>query len=323
MNDNYEMVSLADHSKKNGMRNRYIAAAAALAVAGFAFVFSITGSEDISAEDIGVTETAVPSVYETTEVTDAEEEIVPVADKPYIPDISEKVESYLSESAAAESAEADNMESLSEYEVSEYKYFANEHRDVEENDIVTTVTEAETEPETEAETEPVTEAETEPVTEAETEPETEAETEPAVQIADIQINEISIEEAPKGVDPESVERVSRFDIPGWLELDENGVPVNYTAAHTGKSCAYTAEPGALMSTGKTVFQGYVAVDPDIIPYGSELYIIADDGQVYGYAIAADTGYSVRVGDIIVDLFMDEYDDCINWGAKNVTIYVLK
>ncbi len=126
-----------------------------------------------------------------------------------------------------------------------------------------------------------------------------------------------------GVDPESVERVSRFEIPEWLKLDENGVPVEYTDTFTGKSCAYTAEPGALMSTGKTVFQGYVAVDPKLIPYGSELYIIADDGSVYGYAIAADTGYSVRVGDIVVDLFMDEYDDCINWGARNVTIYLLK
>ncbi len=137
------------------------------------------------------------------------------------------------------------------------------------------------------------------------------------------ISEFAEEITAGGVDPNSVERVSRFDIPEWLELDENGVPTSYTTTHTGKSCAYTAEPDALMSTGKTVFQGYVAVDPDIIPYGSELYIIADDGSVYGYAIAADTGYSARAGHIIVDLFMSEYDDCIRWGAKQVTIYVLK
>ena len=92
---------------------------------------------------------------------------------------------------------------------------------------------------------------------------------------------------------------------------------------TGNACAYTAAPDALMSTGKEVFQGYVAVDPDIIPYGSELYIVAEDGEVYGYAIAADTGYSVRKGHIIVDLFMNEYDDCIQWGNKPVNVYVLK
>lgn len=135
--------------------------------------------------------------------------------------------------------------------------------------------------------------------------------------------DIAVTEAAFADAPEAVKAVSRFEVPDWLTLDENGVPTEYVDTISGKSCAYTADPGALMSTGKAVFQGYVAVDPNIIPYGSELYIVADDGEVYGYAIAADTGYSVRQGHIIVDLFMDEYNDCIQWGAKNVTIYVLK
>lgn len=117
--------------------------------------------------------------------------------------------------------------------------------------------------------------------------------------------------------------VSNFENPDWLKLDENGVPTEYISTVCGRSCAYTAKPDALMSTGKTVFQGYVAVDPKVIPYGSELYIIADDGALYGYAIAADTGSSVRKGSIVVDLFMNEYDDCIQWGSRNVTIYVLR
>lgn len=117
--------------------------------------------------------------------------------------------------------------------------------------------------------------------------------------------------------------ISLFDLPEWLKFDENGIPTEYVNVLTGNACAYTAAPDALMSTGKEVFQGYVAVDPDIIPYGTELYIVAEDGEVYGYAIAADTGYSVRKGDIIVDLFMNEYDDCIQWGNKPVYVYVLK
>lgn len=117
--------------------------------------------------------------------------------------------------------------------------------------------------------------------------------------------------------------VSLLDVPEWLSFDENGVPTEYVNVLTGNACAYTAAPDALMSTGKAVFQGYVAVDPDVIPYGSELYIVAEDGEVYGYAIAADTGYSVRKGHIIVDLFMNEYDDCIQWGNKPVNVYVLK
>lgn len=151
--------------------------------------------------------------------------------------------------------------------------------------------------------------------EAPIQPETEAVTTVS---EDIAVTEEAFADAPA-----AVKAVSKFEVPDWLTLDENGVPTEYVDTISGKSCAYTADPGALMSTGKAVFQGYVAVDPNIIPYGSELYIVADDGEVYGYAIAADTGYSVRQGHIIVDLFMDEYNDCIQWGAKNVTIYVLK
>lgn len=117
--------------------------------------------------------------------------------------------------------------------------------------------------------------------------------------------------------------VSQFDVPDDLYVDADGAPLKYKTSLHGKSCAYTAEEGALMSTGKAVEQGYVAVNPDIIPYGSKLYIVADDGEVYGYAIAADTGGSVGRNDILVDLFMWSYDECIQWGAKDVTIYVLE
>lgn len=117
--------------------------------------------------------------------------------------------------------------------------------------------------------------------------------------------------------------VSQFEVPDDLYVNADGAPLRYKTSLHGRSCAYTAEEGALMSTGKAVEQGYVAVNPDIIPYGSKLYIVADDGEVYGYAIAADTGGSVGRNDILVDLFMWSYDECIQWGAKDVTIYVLE
>ncbi|MGN0697109.1 MAG: G5 domain-containing protein [Oscillospiraceae bacterium] len=126
----------------------------------------------------------------------------------------------------------------------------------------------------------------------------------------------------EGTPASQVSAVSQFEVPETLILDENNVPLKYTQALHGKSCAYTANEGALMSTGKAVQQGYVAVNPDIIPYGTKMYIVADDGEVYGYAIAADTGGSVGRNDILVDLFMWSYDECIQWGAKNVTIYIL-
>lgn len=132
--------------------------------------------------------------------------------------------------------------------------------------------------------------------------------------------EIASAEGTKAAD---AAQVSQLSVPDEIVLDADGVPTSYTQALHGKSCAYTASAGALMSTGKAVDQGYVAVNPSIIPYGSKLWIVADDGEVYGYAIAADTGGSVGRNDILVDLFMWSYDECIQWGAKNVTIYVIE
>lgn len=107
---------------------------------------------------------------------------------------------------------------------------------------------------------------------------------------------------------------------------ENGLPVNYESVITGKSVAYTAPIGSGTASGRKLEIGTVAVDPSIIPYGSELYIVSTDGSyVYGYAIAADTGDLTESG-VLVDLFMgnseDYYPVSVEYGAKQVNIYVL-
>ncbi len=117
--------------------------------------------------------------------------------------------------------------------------------------------------------------------------------------------------------------ISQLEVPDWLQLDENGVPLSYSDVFTGKSCAYSAKAGAKTASGRTAMVGYVAVDPKIIPYGTELYIATtDNSAVYGYAIAADTGRALLDGRIIVDLFMESYDASCDWGARQVNIYVL-
>ena len=107
---------------------------------------------------------------------------------------------------------------------------------------------------------------------------------------------------------------------------ENGIPANYQTVLTGKSCAYTAPYGSGTASGRVLEIGTVAVDPAIIPYGSELYIASTDGSyVYGYAIAADTGNLTAHG-VLVDLYMgnmeDYYWESVNYGAKQVNVYVL-
>lgn len=105
--------------------------------------------------------------------------------------------------------------------------------------------------------------------------------------------------------------------------DSSGAPVSYSYMVSGSGTAYTAVPGALTATGVPVYEGGVAVNPAIIPYGSKLYIEAADGShVYGYATAVDTGGALMDGSAIVDLFYFSYDDCVSFGRRDVNVYVL-
>ena len=108
-----------------------------------------------------------------------------------------------------------------------------------------------------------------------------------------------------------------------VELDANGIPVDYVDVLTGEATAYSAAAGAITSTGKTAQVGYVAVDPKVIPYGTELYIVSADGtRTYGYAVAEDTGGAMRSGRVLVDLYMDTESECYNWGRRDVNVYIL-
>ncbi|MCM1165053.1 MAG: ubiquitin-like domain-containing protein [Lachnospiraceae bacterium] len=110
--------------------------------------------------------------------------------------------------------------------------------------------------------------------------------------------------------------------PGDVEL-VNGIPASYTRVLSGRSTAYTAPAGAGTASGRKAQVGVVAVNPNVIPYGSELYIVSQDGKtVYGYAVAGDTGSAMMSGRALVDVYMDTYEDCYSWGAVYVDVYVL-
>ena len=49
------------------------------------------------------------------------------------------------------------------------------------------------------------------------------------------------------------------------------------------------------------------------------YVVSNDGQyVYGFAVAEDTG----VRGNMIDLYMDTYRECIQFGVRECTVYVL-
>lgn len=109
-----------------------------------------------------------------------------------------------------------------------------------------------------------------------------------------------------------------------VELDKNGVPVSYSKVLTGKATAYQSKYTYVKgASGRQLYVGTFAVDPNIIPYGTEAYIVSTDGSVvYGYAVAADTGTALMDGIILADLFMASYEDSCRWGAHQVNIYIL-
>ena len=99
-------------------------------------------------------------------------------------------------------------------------------------------------------------------------------------------------------------------------------PASYSKVLTGKATGYYSKTGK-GSSGLGLGYGTVAVDPDVIPYGTKLYITSTDGKfVYGYAVATDTGIAVQKGQILVDLFYETYAESVINGAIQVNVYVV-
>ena len=112
--------------------------------------------------------------------------------------------------------------------------------------------------------------------------------------------------------------VDRTDL---LDL-RNGPPSEYITVIDIKATAYTTieAGGTVTATGHPTQVGYVAVDPSVIPLHSELYIVLDNGFVYGYCKAMDVGGAIKENDI--DLFLPDYDDMYNFGVKSGKCYII-
>lgn len=119
--------------------------------------------------------------------------------------------------------------------------------------------------------------------------------------------------------------VSKLTPDAPIELDANGKPLNYKKVISGIASAYSPIDGLASATGVVLKPGYVAVDPNKIPYGSKLYIRTQDGRViYGYAVAADTGGFVTLyPHVLVDLFFPSEQQASDFGLKNVDIFILE
>lgn len=107
-------------------------------------------------------------------------------------------------------------------------------------------------------------------------------------------------------------------------ITSTGEVLTFTDTIEVLATAYThTDAGCDMITamGTTVRWGTVAVDPKLIPYGTRMFIITNDGSyVYGVATAEDCGGAIKENR--VDLYMPTYRECIQFGRKYCTIYIL-
>jgi len=81
-----------------------------------------------------------------------------------------------------------------------------------------------------------------------------------------------------------------------------------------EATAYT-HTGHRTATGIEPYRGVVAVDPKVIPLGTKLYV-----EDYGYGEALDIGSSIKGNRI--DLFFETEAECLNWGRRDVQVYIL-
>jgi 3D (Asp-Asp-Asp) domain-containing protein len=104
-------------------------------------------------------------------------------------------------------------------------------------------------------------------------------------------------------------------------LAERGFDATIRVANTVLTMiatAYTANCSGCSGTtklGQPAGHGIVAVDPRVIPLGTQLYIPG-----YGRAIAGDTGGAIRGNRI--DLGFDSTSDAFQFGTRPIVVYVL-
>lgn len=111
---------------------------------------------------------------------------------------------------------------------------------------------------------------------------------------------------------------SGFRFNNEMDMVATGYDLSY------ESCGkYPDDPYyGITASGAKAQPGTVAVDPSVIPLGTKLYIASTDGSPdYGFATALDTGSAIK--GYRVDLFMEDNRDALDYGKRQVKVYVLE
>lgn len=97
----------------------------------------------------------------------------------------------------------------------------------------------------------------------------------------------------------------------------NGTRINYNGKSYSRKLvvkAYSYTGGGTTAMGTRARVGEIAVDPSVIPLGTNVYI-----EGVGPRRAEDTGGNIKGNTI--DIYMNSLSECRSWGVRYVTVYI--
>ena len=121
-------------------------------------------------------------------------------------------------------------------------------------------------------------------------------------------------------DDKVVNVTTNADGSGYLTFASGGT-MKFSKAVQVTATAYTAGYDGVdhtTATGTFVHKGVAAVDKRVLPLGSDLYVMAK-GMEYGLTKAEDTGMKGQK----IDLYLESYQQCIQFGRRSATVYLLE
>ncbi|MHB1126072.1 MAG: ubiquitin-like domain-containing protein [Bacillota bacterium] len=125
--------------------------------------------------------------------------------------------------------------------------------------------------------------------------------------------EVSREIVAKKVIKQALDRIIAMGTISYAS--RGGQTFNFERAIEVLATAYTYT-GNKTATGIQPRVGIVAVDRNVIPLGTKLYV-----EGYGFARAMDVGSGIKGNHI--DVFLESEQEARRWGRKNTKVYVLK
>ena len=116
-------------------------------------------------------------------------------------------------------------------------------------------------------------------------------------------------------------------LPDNMAFSGDGKLFTFSNTLVMEATAYTLDPRCtgrqpsdplfgITASGMRAQVGVVAVDTNVIPFHTRLYI-----EGYGFAVAGDRGGSIRGNRI--DLFMDSRAEALQFGRRNLRVWILE